>query len=173
MADFDLFVVGGGSGGVAIAACEQCPDLVATVLELPSITPVTEMIVGEANLGDRVAVKSHDIVAAPPQTPCDVAILRALLQVLDPEAARRAVINVGQAMETGGMICILSRVLADSRLEPVQTVAQNLVFLNIYDGGQAFTEGEYRGWLDEAGFADFEMFGRPDGRSVITAQKRD
>lgn len=167
-----LMDVGGGSGGVAIAACERCPDLVATVLELPSIAPVTETIVGEASLGDRVTVVSHDIIAAPPQTPCDVAVLRALLQVLHPAAARRAVINVGQVVETGGTICILSRVLADSRLEPVQTVAQNLLFLNMYDGGQAFTEGEYRGWLDEAGFADFEMFGRADGRSVITARKR-
>ena len=68
-------------------------------------------------------------------------------------------------------MCILSRVLRDSRLEPAQTVAQNLVFLNIYDGGQAYTVGEHRAWLRDAGFPDFEMFTRADGRSVITATR--
>jgi SAM-dependent methyltransferase len=166
-----LLDVGGGSGGVAIAACEQCPGLTATVLDLPTITPITGTMVAEAGLKGRIAVVAHDIVAAPPPMPCDVAVLRAVLQVLAPDAARRAVANVGRVVEPGGMICILSRVLADSRLEPVQTVTQNLIFLNIYDGGQAFTEGEYRAWLGEAGFMDFEMFTRPDGRSVITARK--
>ena len=68
-------------------------------------------------------------------------------------------------------MCILSRVLQDSRLKPKQTVAQNLVFLNIYDGGQAFTVSEHRAWLQSAGFPDLDMFTRPDGRSVITATK--
>ena len=166
-----LLDVGGGSGGLAIAACERCPNLRATVIELPAITPITETIVAEAGLSDRIAVIAHDVVAEPPSTPCDVAVFRAVLQVLPQDSARRAVVNVGQMIEPGGTMCILSRVLEDSRLEPAQTVAQNLVFLNIYDGGQAFTVGEHRAWLREAGFPDFEMFTRPDGRSVITATK--
>ena len=58
-----LLDVGGGSGGLAIAACEMCPDLRATVIELPSITPITEIIVGESGLSDRIAVVAHDVVA--------------------------------------------------------------------------------------------------------------
>jgi hypothetical protein len=30
----------------------------------------------------------------------------------------------------------------------------NLGFLNIYDHGQSYTEGEYRQWLAEAGFTN-------------------
>jgi len=166
-----LLDVGGGSGGLAIAACEMCPDLRATVIELPSITPITEVIVGESGLSERIAVVAHDVVASPPPTACDVAVFRAVLQVLSHDDARDAVVNVGQMIEPGGTMCILSRVLQDSRLEPEQTVAQNLVFLNIYDGGQAYTVSEHRAWLQDAGFPDFEMFTRPDGRSVITAIK--
>ncbi|MCY4498481.1 MAG: methyltransferase [Rhodospirillaceae bacterium] len=166
-----LVDVGGGSGGLAIAACERCPQLLATVIELPSVAPITETIVAESGLSGRVAVVTHDVVASPPPTRCDVAVFRAVLQVLTHDDARDAVINVGQTIEAGGTMCILSRVLQDSRLEPEQTVAQNLVFLNIYDGGQAYTVGEHRTWLRNAGFPDFEMFTRPDGRSVITATK--
>lgn len=166
-----LVDVGGGSGGLAIAACERCPELRATVIELPSITPITETIVAESGLSERIAVVAHDAVAGPPPVRCDVAVFRAVLQVLAHDEARAAVINVGRTIEAGGTMCILSRVLKDSRLEPAQTVAQNLVFLNIYDGGQAYTVGEHRAWLRDAGFPDFEMFTRADGRSVITATK--
>ncbi len=166
-----LVDVGGGSGGLAIAACEACPELRATVIELPSIAPVAETFVAEAGLSDRIAVAAHDVVAGPPPVRCDVAVFRAVLQVLAPDDARDAVINVGRTVEAGGTMCILSRVLHDSRLEPAQTVAQNLVFLNIYDGGQAHTVGEHRAWLRDAGFPEFEMFTRADGRSVITATK--
>lgn len=166
-----LLDVGGGSGGLAIAACRRCPDLRATVLELPAIAPIAEEMVAESGLAERISVVAHDIVAGPPSATCDVAVFRAVLQVLPYEAARRAVVNAGHVLEPGGTMCILSRVLQDSRLEPEQTVAQNLVFLNIYDGGQAYTVGEYRAWIDEAGLTGFDMFTRPDGRSVIIATK--
>ena len=166
-----LLDVGGGSGGLAIAACEMCPHLRATVIELPSITPITEVIVRESGLSERISVMAHDVVTSPPPTACDVAVFRAVLQVLSHDDAHDAVVNVGHMIEPGGTMCILSRVLQDSRLEPEQTVAQNLVFLNIYDGGQAYTVSEHRAWLHDAGFPDLEMFTRPDGRSVITATK--
>ena len=50
-------------------------------------------------------------------------------------------------------------------------MASSLNFLNIYDGGQSFTEGEYRQWLDEAGFEDTERVVLPNGNSIITAKK--
>ena len=50
------------------------------------------------------------------------------------------------------MIYLVNQVLDDSRLSPLEAVQHNLIFLNWYDGGQAYTEGEYRNWLTEAGF---------------------
>ena len=32
----------------------------------------------------------------------------------------------------------------------------NQIFLNVYDGGQAYTESQHRDWLTEAGFGDFK-----------------
>jgi precorrin-6B methylase 2 len=42
-----LLDVGGGSGGLAIGACETLPHLRATVLELPSVAPITEEFIAE------------------------------------------------------------------------------------------------------------------------------
>ena len=32
----------------------------------------------------------------------------------------------------------------------------NLAFLNMFDAGESYTEGEYREWLTDAGFVDIE-----------------
>ena len=51
-------------------------------------------------------------------------------------------------------------------------MAANLNYLNIYDGGQAYTEGEYRSWLDAAGFENIERVIISNGESIISARKR-
>ena len=48
---------------------------------------------------------------------------------------------------------------------------RNLVYLNIYDEGQAYTESEHRQWLKDAGFDDFERKTLRDGFSVVRARK--
>jgi cyclopropane fatty-acyl-phospholipid synthase-like methyltransferase len=169
----NLLDVGGGSGGVAIAACQSCPDLKATVVELPRVAPIARSFVGEAGLAERVQVRAADVVERPPEGRFDVAVLRFLIQVLGPEQARRILQNVGRAIEPGGAVFIVGHVLEDSRLAPPAAVGLNLAFLSIYDEGQAYTEREHRAWLAEAGFPEIDVqFGAaPGGASVITARK--
>jgi len=59
-----------------------------------------------------------------------------------------------------------------SRLTPVELAAVNLFYINVFNGGQAFTEGEHRVWLAEAGFENIERKILPDQRSLITAKRR-
>jgi cyclopropane fatty-acyl-phospholipid synthase-like methyltransferase len=167
-----LLDVGGGSGGFAIAATEECPHLRATVVDLSTVTPITRRFVDEAGAADRVDIVTADVVREPLQGSFDVAVLRALLQVLSPDEARQVLLNVSEVMEPRGVIYIVGRVLDDSRLTPAETVAFNLVFLNIYDDGQAHTDQEHRAWLEEAGFEEYQRASLPEGTSIVTARKR-
>jgi 2-hydroxy-4-(methylsulfanyl)butanoate S-methyltransferase len=169
-----LLDVGGGSGGLAIAACQACPDLRATVVELPKVAAIARGFVGEAGLVDRVQVIADDVLQHPPAGSYDVAVFRNLIQVLSRDQARQALSNVGAKIEAGGTIYIVGHVLEDSRLAPANAVGINLVFLSIYDGGQSYTEGEHRGWLAEAGFSQVEVrYGAgPVGSTVIVARKQ-
>ena len=175
--EFDRFKslvdVGGGSGGVAIAACQTCASLRATVLELPRVATIARTVVESAGLTQRVEVLSTDILASPPDGRHDVAVLRYLLQVLSPDQARLAVRNVGAALRTGGEIFVIGHVLDDARLSPDAAVGMNLVFLSLYDDGRSYTEAEHRSWLEEAGFKDVSvLFGAgPSGASIIRARK--
>lgn len=167
-----LLDVGGGSGGLAIGVTEACPNIKATVVDLPTVTPITQRFVEEADTGNRVRVVTADVVHGPPPGSYDVAVLRSLIQVLSPDDARRVLKNISQVMSPGGTIYIAgSGIIDNSRTSPPEKVGLNLVFINIYDEGQAYTEQEHRDWLAEAGFDGFERTIFSGGDSIITAQK--
>ena len=50
-------------------------------------------------------------------------------------------------------------------------VGGNLIYLNVYDAGQAYTESEHTHWLDEAGFEDISRVVMPDGASIMDGVK--
>jgi SAM-dependent methyltransferase len=167
-----LLDVGGGSAGLAIALTEAYPQLHATVVDLPNVTPITGRVLEEAGATERVHVLTADVVHEPLRGSYEVAVMRAFIQVLSPEHARRALRHVSQVLVPNGVLYIIGQVLDDTRLSPMETVTRNLFFLNIYDEGQAYTEGEHHTWLGEAGFGGFERVPLPEGASIISARKR-
>ncbi len=168
-----LLDVGGGSGGLAIAVTESNPQLRATVVDLGLVTPFTERFVEEANAVDRVEIVTADVVRDGLSGSFDVAVASKLTQVLSPDEVRAVLGNVANVLDPGGVIHLVAQVLDDSRLSPEDAVSFNLVFLNIYDHGQAYTEQEYRDWLAESGFVDFERVPLPSNpkNSIVTARK--
>lgn len=167
-----LLDVGGGAGGLARALTEAYPQLHATVVDLPNVTPITQRLLEEAGTSERVYVLTADVVQEPLTGSYEVAVMRAFLQVLSPAHARRALHHVSQVLVPGGALYIIGQVLDDSRLSPLDTVTRNLFFVNICEDGQAYTEGEHHAWLREAGFEGFARVPLPEGASIISARKR-
>jgi len=167
-----LLDVGGGSGGLAIAVTEACPHIQATVVDLPKVTPVTQHYIDEAGAGDRVNAVAADVVRESIPGSYDAAVLTAFIQVLSPDDARCAIKNVSKVMNQGGEIYIRGYGIIDnSRTSPQKLVGFNLVYINVYDDGQAYTEQEHKNWLEEAGFGSFRRTILADGSSIITAMK--
>jgi ubiquinone/menaquinone biosynthesis C-methylase UbiE len=167
-----LLDVGGGSGGLAIAVTENCPNIQATVVDLPKITAVTQDYIDEAGAGDRIKVLTADIVRDQLAGSYDAAVMSAFIQVLSPEEACCAINNVGKVINPGGEIYVRGYGIIDnSRTSPEKLVGFNLVYINVYDEGQAYTEQEHKDWLEEAGFGNFKRDILADGSSIITARK--
>jgi len=167
-----LLDVCGGSGGLAIAVTEACPHIQATVVDLPKITPVTQYYIDEAGAGNRVKVVTANVVRDPLPGSYDAAVMSAFIQVLSPDDARRAIKSVSKVMNPGGEIYIRGYGIIDnSRTSPQKLVGFNLVYINVYNDGQAYTEQEHKDWLEEAGFGNFRRTIQDDGSSIITAQK--
>ena len=169
-----LLDVGGGTGGLAITVTESCPNIQATVVDLPNVTPFTQRFVNKACAADRVQVVTADIVHGPLTGLFDVAVLNAFIQVLSVDQARRALRKVSEVINPNGAIFISGAgILDNSRLSPPQTLGWNLNQINVCDEGQAYTEQEHKDWLTEAGFEGVERVTLPDGVSIISARKSE
>jgi cyclopropane fatty-acyl-phospholipid synthase-like methyltransferase len=168
-----LLDVGGGSGGVAIGACQAAPALRATVLDLPRVIPFATSYTARAGLTDRIGICVADITCELPLGGFDLAVLRAVIQVLSPQDASAALRHVRQAMSPGGRVLIVGHVLDESRMAPPPVVGFNMVFLNVYRDAEAYTEGEHRTWLSEAGFTDIDirLGTMAAGATLIVARK--
>jgi len=159
--------VGGGSGGFSIGLADALPELTAVVVELPQVVPVTEGFLAEAGPPERVSVVAGDVVREPLSGEYDIALLQNFIQILSPEQAQAALRHVYAGLRPGGRLCILGHILDDSRLSPEDSVAANLVFLNIYAHGQAYTRREHEDWIAAAGFEDIVF----ESEEQVTARR--
>ena len=166
-----LVDIGGGSGGLAMVVTEAHPHLHATVVDLPTVTPIAQRFIEEAGATERISVLAADVVNETLPGTFDVAVLSAFIQVLSPDQARRALTHVYQALNPGGVLYIRGVILDNSRLSPLEMVGSGLVFLNTFRQGGAYTEQEYHDWLAEAGFVDVERDVLADANSFIRARK--
>ena len=167
-----LLDVGGGTGGLAIAVTEAYPHLRATVADLPNVIPITERYLREAGASNRLDVVSADVTHESLGGTYDLVVLRAFIQVLSRDQAHRALHNIAAHMDPGASLFILGIVLDDSRTSPEWALFFNMRVISIYDQGEAYTEQEYRDWLETAGMVGFERHPQPDGRtSIVIARK--
>lgn len=167
-----LIDVGGGSGGVAAALLEKFPHLHATIVEQTNVAPITQRIVAESSVAERVRVVAADAVRESLDGAFDCAILSAVIQTLSADEARRLLQNVACVLNPNGALYIIGDVLDNSRLTPARVATVNLLLINSFDYGQAYTESEYRAWLSEAGFEEIQREILPDWRSLISVRKR-
>jgi hypothetical protein len=78
---------------------------------------------------------------------------------------------VYQVLNPGGKLFIIGQILDDSRLSPLDAVGFNLAFINFFDFGESYTDGEHRDWLSAAGFVDIERSPLSDAGSLMTARR--
>ncbi len=167
-----LLDAGGGSGGLAIALAGLCPNLMATVAELPNVAPITRECIADNDVSERVGVTECDLSASPPEGTYDAIVMRSVLQVLGDDDAKAVVSNCAQALRHGGEFFVIGRMLDDSRVSPKEAVAVNVMFINVYEDGQAYTESEYRSWLQDAGLVENERVVLAGGYSIMRGVKR-
>jgi SAM-dependent methyltransferase len=172
-----LVDVGGGAGGMAVTLAQAYPQLRATVVDLPTVTPITAKLVAEAGATDHVAVRAADVVRGPVPGTYAVAIVRELLQVLSADDAQQALQHVGAALTPGGRLFIIGQILDETHTTPLEAAGFNLIFLNTFYAGESYTEGEHRAWLQAAGFVDVVrapfLLRDGFGSGLIIAYKRE
>ena len=168
----NLLDVGGGSGGVTIALLDKFPHLHATIVEQANVAPITQRIVAESGVAERIRVVAANAANDSLEGAFDCAILSSVIQLLSVEEAQRLLKNIAGVLNPGGALYIIGWVLDDSRIAPREAARANLLLITACVNGQAYTESEHRAWLTEAGFEDYTREILPSELSLVSARKR-
>jgi SAM-dependent methyltransferase len=164
--------VGGGSGAALAGLMEQHATMRGTLFELPSVAKAAAALLDDFPCRDRIDIETGDITAEPLKGKHDAALLRALVQVLAPEDAARAIRHAVAGLRPGGHIYITgSGILNDDRLSPPAGVYLNVTLMNFYPAGRSYTTSEHVDWLKAAGCTDPVQMTLRGGSEVIRATK--
>lgn len=147
-----LLDVGGGTGIYAIACVQQNPQLRAVVWDRPAVLKVAREMVDAYGVADRVDLVAGDMFADPVPAGADVVLLSNVLHDWDVPECRVLLKRCADALPAGGRVLIHDVFLDDDLGGPLPIALYSTALFTLTEG-RAYSAGEYRGWLREAGFA--------------------
>ncbi|MCX7605506.1 MAG: methyltransferase, partial [Bryobacteraceae bacterium] len=152
---FDTLVdLGGGTGHLAIAACERYGRMQAIVYDLPEVLPSARQHIEASPARERITCQAGDFF----RDPLPLASLYALGRVLhdwDDARCRELLARVHEALPPGGAVLIAEKILDEDRCGPVSATMQSLNML-VCTEGRDRTESEFRALLEGCGFRHVE-----------------
>ena len=146
-----LVDVGGGSGAYAIAFAQANPALTAVVLDLPTVLPIAESHIGDADLAKRVTTRAGDLRRDDFGRDFDLVFLSSICHMLGPDGNRDLLARSARALAPGGRVVIQDFILEPDRTRPRQAVLFAINMLVGTEAGGTYSEEEYASWLTAAG----------------------
>lgn len=142
--------LGGGTGHLAIAACERYPQLKAIVFDLPQVIETAKEHIARSSAGSRVSTMAGNFFLDElPQA--DLFALARILHDWPADKIRRLLAKIYRRLPEGGGILLAERLLREDKTGPVSSQLQSLNMLVCTEGKER-TLSEYRELLEEAGF---------------------
>jgi acetylserotonin N-methyltransferase len=162
-----LVDLGGGTGHLAIAACEEYPNLQATVFDLPEALPLAREIIGASTVANRIKVVEGDFFKDRlPEG--DVYVVARTLHDWPEDKVVALMKKVRQALPEAGRFLIAEKMLEDDKTGPEWAQMQNLNMLTCAEGKERTFE-EYETMLTGAGFSVATCFYTSSPLDVILA----
>ena len=146
--------LGGGSGAYSIVATQTFPGLKAIVLDLPPVAVVAGEYIAANNASDRVTTLPGDFTRTEFPQGVDVVVMASNLPQYEPDLIRLVVGKAFAALVPGGEMHLIGETLHDDRRGPLSAALWGLNEAVYGSTGVAHTEGEVKGYLAGAGFAE-------------------
>lgn len=163
--------IGAGSGVWGIALAQASPQVRVTAVDLPGVLPVTRKITQQFGVADRFTYVGKDIFQDDLGTGYSVAMLGHILHMASPDRNRFLLENIFRALGPGGTLVIGEFIVNEDRTGPVEPLAFAVNMLVHTEQGNAYTLGEMRSWLQEAGFVNVRTLTAPAPSPLILGDK--
>ncbi len=163
--------VGGGPGTYSIAACQANPSLSAVVFDLPRVLPITQEIVSQCGLADRISTQAGDFTVDSLGCGNDVILLSKVLHQESPEMCRSILRRSYESLVEGGLVVVHGELLDDERQGPELAAIFAVQALLTCPQGGVYTHGQLKSWMEEVGFTAPEVRWLPGQMSAVIARK--
>jgi acetylserotonin O-methyltransferase len=164
-----LVDLGGGTGHLAIAACERYPKLEAILFDLPEVADLAHEIIGASPVSDRVRFMPGDFFNDPLPS-ADLYSLGRIVHDWSEDKILTLLHRVHQALAPGGTILIAEKLLLESRDGPDVAQMQDVNMLVCTEGRER-SLSDYADLLARAGFADVRGMTTNTPLDAILAKK--
>ena len=161
LGDAELLVdVGGGSGIYSIALLKRYTQLRAIVVDRPEVLRVADELRQRYNVADRLELREGDMFHDPLPTGADAVLLSNVLHDWDIPECQQMIDRCYEALQPGGQLLIHDVFLNDEHDGPLSIALYSAALFTLTEG-RAYSAGEYRSWMTDAGFEVEELHPRP------------
>lgn len=146
--------LGGATGHLVIAACQQYPQLRGVVFDLPDALPLAREIVAASPVAGRIEIVGGDFFADPlPEG--DLVSLGRILHDWTEEKCVALLGRIYERLPVGGAVLIAEKLLRENKSGPRWAQMQDLNMLTCTEGKER-TLGQYADLLRQVGFRDVD-----------------
>jgi acetylserotonin N-methyltransferase len=146
--------LGGGTGHLAIAACQRYPQLQGVVFDLPRVTALARENITRCGLQDRVATHEGDFFAG--ELPeADLYAVGRILHDWDDEKVGVLLRAAIARLPAGGALLVAEKLLNEDGVGPLAANMQSLNMLVVTEGRER-SLSQFEHLLRTAGFVSVE-----------------
>jgi precorrin-6B methylase 2 len=157
-----LIDVGGGSGTYTIAFLQACPEMSATLFDLPDVVDIGRERITEAGLMDRVKLVAGDFYTDFLPAGHDLALVSAIIHMNSPQQNVDLYKKIFDALIPGGRIVIRDHVMEPNHTAPKSGALFAINMMVGTPGGGTYSYEEIKSGLTAAGFKNVKLIQKDD-----------
>lgn len=148
-----LIDLGGGTGHLAIAACERYPRLSAILFDLPRVIDMVRHQISLSSVASRIELLKGDFFCYEQIPQADLFGLSRILHDWPDEKVSALLQAIYERLAPGGGILLSEKLLNNDKTGPIHAQLQSVNMLVCTEGKER-TLAEFRALLESAGFTE-------------------
>lgn len=146
--------LGGGSAIYSIAFAKAFPDVQCDILDLPAVVTLTKQYISQAGASGQVKVRAGSMLTDDYGSGFDLIMLNAICHMFSEAQNREIFRRALKALGPKGRLSVQDFILDPDRTGPLHAALFAINMLVGTEGGNTYTEPDYTGWMQEAGFEE-------------------
>ena len=152
-----LLDIGGASGSYTQAFLDACPDMKATIFDLPSVIKIAKRRLAGTGFLDRITLVAGDFYNDELPRGHDLALLSAIIHQNSPEQNIDLYHKIYRALVPGGRLVIRDHIMSPDHTQPTSGTIFAVNMLVGTPGGGTYTFDEIQASLESTGFINIKL----------------